>query len=964
MSKHKDNKEQIPEDLRAASLVEQAPTEEEPTLFQLGHYQILRSVGKGGMGEVFYAYDPICGRKIALKRIRSDLNEVKKLYRRFLREARITSQLIHPAIIPIYEIHIEKELIYYTMPYVEGDTLKQILKTTRQQEKRGQHLHHLGGSIQALSRVFLSICQAVAYAHSNRVLHRDLKPENIIIGKYGQVVILDWGLAKLIDVPSDPSLSGEYPQPKDHPQLTKIGKVVGTVHYMAPERVLGNPASLQTEIYSLGVILYQILTLHHPFRRPSLEEFRKTMHRERWLEPAEIAPYREVPPVLANIARKCLQPDPKRRYQSVDKLIYDLENYLEGRSEWFPLKELDINNPTHWKFQENVFLAEHVMITRNPELANWVTLMIAKTSVPNNAKVELKVRIGDISHGIGVLMNVPEISKRKHLNNGYCLWIASSLGGATTLLRSAVEVIYAPEIVLEPNKWYKISIEKIDNNIHFTLDNTLQFSYISYLPLPGTHIGLMMRDGDFEIKEFSVYSGSHTIKVDCLAVPDAFLANKDYEKALIEYRRIGSSFPGRTEGREAMFRAGVTLLEQARPTTDKKEQELLMDRALQEFSLLHDTAGAPLEYLGKALVYEEINLYDEEIKCFELALRRYRTHPLLSVLGEQISYRLHESTRQNRIAAYHFILLVLKHLPRIAKNSSVQRLFSSLQRHWEPLSFLERDADVKHNFEIQVAFWLASPWAISESIDTLIKLKHTPLSALGNGLYCLIELGSRELARQKIRQFKEKKPKEAQAHKDLIQLIDEDQLTTTLSLVGNKITIPAMRTIQRLLELALDKKNTTFVEQTAEKLSELDLSPTQRLQVDCIQIWACFLTKNWQRAGELLHKYSLEKLTSDDSLLHFLYGCWLIVTEGKEISDIHFSSNLDIPFPRTWNLAGHWILGKISHKKGRWQQQAFLWEKRQLFRQLTLYHHCLGKEDDAEEYARLAAEQKIDVKED
>ncbi len=195
--------------------------------FTVGSYQVLRSIGKGGMGEVFLAYDTVCGRRIALKRIRVDLIDREHMHDRFLREARITSQLTHPAIIPIYVIHGEESLVYYTMPFVEGDTLKQVVRKTRHQEKSGEPLDHIGGSIPALIRIFTTICQAVAYAHSKRVIHRDLKPENIILGKYGEVLILDWGLAKLIEANGDEALS-EAGEP-EFDEVTLAGKVVGTI---------------------------------------------------------------------------------------------------------------------------------------------------------------------------------------------------------------------------------------------------------------------------------------------------------------------------------------------------------------------------------------------------------------------------------------------------------------------------------------------------------------------------------------------------------------------------------------------------------------------------------------------------------------------------------------------------------------------------------------------------------------
>lgn len=326
---------------KSISLIPEHYPSTENIQFTIGPYQVFRSIGKGGMGEVFLAYDTTCGRRIALKRIRSDLNEHIQMHNRFIKEARVTSQLTHPAIIPIYAIHGEDHLTYYTMPFVEGDTLKEIIRMSRKQEKKGEKvLHHVGGSIASLIRIFITVCQAVAYAHSKKVLHRDLKPENIIIGKYGEVLILDWGLAKILTEEDDSDESVEEPinEPpiRSLHRLTHVGKVVGTVSYMAPERAMGQPATFQTDIYSLGVILYQILTLRPPFQRKSLKDFRENMAQEVLKEPMGLAPYRDIPPVLSRITLKCLSTNLDIRYKTVDELIHDLENYIEGRSEMVP----------------------------------------------------------------------------------------------------------------------------------------------------------------------------------------------------------------------------------------------------------------------------------------------------------------------------------------------------------------------------------------------------------------------------------------------------------------------------------------------------------------------------------------------------------------------------------------------------------------------------------------------------
>lgn len=952
------------------ALVEDQLPENDSIQFSIGPYQIIKSIGKGGMGEVFLAYDTSCGRRIALKRIRPDLIEHTKMHFRFLKEARITSQLTHPSIIPIYTIHSEKDLLYYTMPYVEGQTLKQVLLNAKQFEKKGHKPDH-ASSIPALIRLFLSICQAVAYAHSKGIIHRDLKPNNIIIGRYGEALILDWGLAKQI------AQLDEHQEDllKDHDalkELTILGKVVGTVAYIAPELAVGQPASFQTDIYSLGVTLYQILTLYHPFNRKSLADFRKTMKNEQLIPPAEIAPHRDVPPILSRIVLKCLSPSLETRYSNINDLIHDLEIYIEGRSEWFKTAELDIHKKSDWEFQENVLIAEHMAITRGTDVSDWVNMMISKFSFSENIKIEAKVRLGERGNGLGFLLSVPEAAERTHLNNGYCLWIASDENKSTKLLRSTVEVTYAPDVFLQRDIWYQIRIEKIENNIYFYLNDTLQFSYISHLPLSGTHVGLLARDADFTLEDFSVFVGNQSIKVNCLAVPDAFLAHKDYNTALTEYRRIGYAFPGTAEGREALFRAGVTLLEEARACLDPEAILKKSEEALEEFHKLYGTHGAPLEYLGKALVYQAMGDYEEEIKCYELAYRRYQNHALLPILYEQMIFRMHDSSRNNRKATYQFILLAVRFIPTASLSYNAKKLFDSLKRHWEPLYFIDNEGLSQYSegvqnraFAIQLAFWLAKPLVLAELIDELIHYEPVPIQIVGNALFALIELGSHAIAAEKFAKVKKEFSEESHVLNLIDVLISANEFPLELTLnrlfemVPHQLGRRELSVVLNLMISTLQNQNPQRVHDIAKRLFPHDLPSDGHLRVDVCKIWAALMEKRLSEAEELLHRYSLEQLTQEGSYLHFLYGCWLFVTEGKEIASIHFSSILDVTYPRSWTLFGHYFYGRPEDKK-LWLQRAFLWEKRHLYRQFALFYSCKGDVEKAKQYHELSLQQYVE----
>ncbi|CDZ80341.1 Serine/threonine-protein kinase PknD [Candidatus Rubidus massiliensis] len=925
------------------------------------NYELIKSIGKGGMGEVFLAFDKNCSRLIALKQIREDLQDHTPIHKRFLREAKITSQLTHPTIIPIYNIHEDKKIPFYTMPFVEGLTLKEIFKRAKKLTHKDDKIEQLTSSIPALVRIFLSVCQAIAYAHSKNILHRDIKPENIIVGKYGEVLILDWGLAKSIHFEEE-DLKDIEPAKDVSAHITKIGKVVGTIAYMAPERADGAPASIQSDIYALGVILYQILTLKYPFHRgKTLTEFRKNLETEVLYDPSEVAPYRDVPKVLSTITLKTLKPDPKQRYRTVQELIQDVENYLEGRSEWFQITELNIEVKKDWEFQENVLIAEHIAITRSTETSDWVSLMISKESFQENTMIETEVCLGDNGEGIGFLLSIPEISEREHLNDGYCLWLSSEKIKSTKLLRSTVEVMNAPDTFLKKNQSYKVTIEKIDNNIYFYLDDILQFSYISYLPLVGTHIGLLARDADFTIKPIKVFVGSQSLKVNCLAVPDAFLAHKDFHMALSEYRRIGYSFPGTAEGREAMFRAGVTLLEQAKDTQDLEKQNQLYEEALEEFGKLHRTPGGPLEYLGKALVYQTLKEYDEEIKCFDLALRKYPKHPLLPILHEQILYRTLQSSRYHRKVTYQFSLLVSRHVHNLTETTNLQKLFNSIQKHWEvpyfiPLSYYENETPFFKNtlFSLLLAFWLNKPYVEKEII--LENTKHLEFDKIFKlAVLLLSEMGAKQIAQITLTKVKlEKIPsilflrlKDLYLETELEHILENEKNLDDLD-IGILLTI---------MEQCVDQKLFKQLDIIYNYLRVQPLAQDQKIWLDYHMIWGLLYQKKVDLAQQIIQSYSLEVLHQESTPLHFLYGCWLLLTEGREIAFIHLFGLLDITFPRSWTLFGHnYSLDKDFNEK--WVQRAFTWEKRQLFRQLALFYFCLNDFEKHEYYLDLKNNEK------
>ncbi len=869
---------------------------------ELAHFTIIKSLGKGGMGEVFLAYDNICKRHVALKKIRDDLLKYKTIQTRFFKEARIAASLTHPSIIPIFSIHEDQTVSYYTMPYIEGKTLKQLMAHPEPNSQEASIAH--------LIRIFLNVCQAIAYCHSKGVLHRDLKPENIIVGKFGEVLILDWGLATIIN---QPDIQEEIPETTS---LTRPGKVVGTLSYVAPERILGEESSEQTDLYSLGVILYQLLTLRLPFKRTDLATSQKNISFEQLIDPSEMAPYRDISPQLSTIVTKALAASKEMRYKHVSLMISDLENYIAGTPDWLFIEELKIGTKSCWEFQENILLAKHIAITRSTEIMEWVSLMVSKHPFAGNIKIDVAIQLGSSSSGIGILLNIPPRTVRKDLMDGYCLWLGSEDNPGLKLFCSNIEVAFIPDVFLKKGKNHTIQIEKRDNLLLFFLDDLFLCDYTSSSPLQGTHVGLLYRDADFILEHFKIFIGSHNLTVSCLAVPDALLASKNFTGALSEYRRIAHSFPGRFEGREAIFRAGATLLQQAlfvKKSTTKKQ---LFSLALEEFDKLHGTAGAPLEYLGKSLAYQSMDEIGEEIKCLELALRKYNKHPLLPRLTEHIIFRLHESSKYDRLSAFHFALLTLRLLPQIFTTPENEKLLHSMQTNWEPLTFLKDNNPIVH-----LSFLLSKPLPLLELIENEKNVT--------DALFALLQLGCLPtLKENSAAQNNEEIQQTLLCHTSFKQALEQKSLSD--------------RTINYIVQTALDQQK------------EKEILPLLSEKHQLMRIRALLALKKWQEAGALLDNYPLETCSNENSPLYPLYGCYLWMTEGAKIGKTHFSGCLETPYPRTTALLGYFLTKKIDPEKG-WIKQALFFEKISLYRDLILFYRCLGNSAKAKFF-----QQKLD----
>ena len=262
-------------------------------------YEIIRSIGEGGMANVYLGYDTILDRNVAIKVLRGDLSNDEKFVRRFQREALSASSLAHPNIVEMFDVGEDDGTYYIVMEYVDGKTLKQLLK------KRGSL------TISEALDIMCQLTDGMAHAHDSYIIHRDLKPQNIMIKDDGQIKITDFGIAMALNAT----------------QLTQTNSVMGSVHYLPPEQASGKGCTIKSDIYSMGIIFYELLTGSLPFRGDNAVEIALKHMRDPLPSLRESNP--AIPQSIENIIKKATAKNVKNRYESAREMHEDLLTALD-----------------------------------------------------------------------------------------------------------------------------------------------------------------------------------------------------------------------------------------------------------------------------------------------------------------------------------------------------------------------------------------------------------------------------------------------------------------------------------------------------------------------------------------------------------------------------------------------------------------------------------------------------------
>ena len=327
-------------------------------------YELANRLGEGGVGEVLKARDNDIDRDVAIKRLRAQMKESHATVLRFAEEIRTVGKLEHPNIVPIHDVGVHPNGEYFfVMKYVNGETLESIIDKLA----AGNAEYHEKYPFERRVELMMGVLEAIAYAHSKNLIHRDIKPANVMVGPYGEVVVMDWGLAREIRGPERVDMTLQSPDTTGPRKLfqTQIGSVLGTPAYMSPEQARGEELDERSDVYSLSMMFYELLTLQHPLAsQTSLESMLEAVKNE----PVGAAIFQptmaiqgKVPAELSWFVERGLRKDKGERFQSVEDMLERLRKRAEG--------DIPVQCPITFTMKFTTLMRQ--ALARSPYLTVW-----------------------------------------------------------------------------------------------------------------------------------------------------------------------------------------------------------------------------------------------------------------------------------------------------------------------------------------------------------------------------------------------------------------------------------------------------------------------------------------------------------------------------------------------------------------------------------------------------------------
>ena len=432
-------------------------------------YEIIQTIGEGGMANVYLAHDIILDRNVAIKVLRGDLSGDEKFVRRFQREALAASSLSHPNIVEMYDVGEDNGTYYIVMEYIQGKTLKQLIK------KRGAL------TLSECIDIMLQLTDGVDHAHASYIIHRDLKPQNIMIQDNGEIKITDFGIAMALN----------------NTQLTQTNSVMGSVHYLPPEQASGKGATVKSDIYSMGIMLFELLTGTLPFKGENAVEIAFKQIKDDIPSVREINP--SIPQSVENIILKATAKNPKNRYNSAKEMHDDLATCLnqerqnEARLGFkYPEHEGDISKKDLMLENKDEGKKEDYDDDSKTNVVLWVlsgiftVIILALIGVflvyPSLTKVP-NVVIPDVSK-----MTVAEAEKALH-KQGFTVAKDIEYIGDDEIEKGKV-VKTSPSIGREVKKGTEIILYESTGKVAYTIENYVGKNYIEVKTILTNNYGL------------------------------------------------------------------------------------------------------------------------------------------------------------------------------------------------------------------------------------------------------------------------------------------------------------------------------------------------------------------------------------------------------------------------------------------------------------------------------------------
>jgi serine/threonine protein kinase len=631
-----------------------------------GH-PVLSLLGSGGMGSVYLAYDPLMDRQVALKVLTPSLDDAQQARNaaRFLSEAVLTGRLGHAGIVPIYRVGFDERAgYYYAMRYVKGRTLGDIEEGLA----AGDPLVAEQYTLRRLLSVFLRACEALAFAHRNSIVHRDVKPANIIVAEFGEVLVLDWGLAK--DTRAEkPAASEEFPGMRSKldearqrhsvaaqillskqrlsltnttylrrlqamrpsglqtQKITGAQQVLGTPGYLSPEQGEGREVTAASDVYSLGATLYELLTHSLPVSGESREDLVLNTVLGK-VEPLQSRPESaRLPRQLCEMVTRALALKAEDRYQDAGELVEELTLYLEGRGAWRKIAGSSGKGavPAATAAPGPAKECWDVVAGNIAQNAEGLTLpresrMRCAHPALGDFRAQLEFWAQSDGNPWTVALLVQEVEAARDAAPRYQMRLGVEERPFVELLRNGQRIQRRLDLRLQSGQWYAVKIEMEQETLRLWMGSRKYLEYHEVFPQTGGRIEIAAQQGSIGVRNFALQSRGAPLSLSFMALPDRLFHDKKYAEAREFYRRLAASHPDREEGLSARFKAGLC-------STLKGD----LQDAFQEFMQLENTMYDHCCALGLA----EIGMLDGNIEWAWEALKNgHRRHHSQDIRSE------------------------------------------------------------------------------------------------------------------------------------------------------------------------------------------------------------------------------------------------------------------------------------------------------------------------------------------